>query len=80
MLLKAQEFNLKKKDFFYGKIIIFYGENQDLICDLNEDLIIKFKDEKKIKKNLFEEDVVKSPENTINYYLNGSLFDENKIY
>ena len=78
MLLKAQEFNLKKKDFFYGKIIIFYGENQDLICDLNEDLIIKFKDEKKIKKNLFEEDVIKSPENTINYYLNGSLFDEYK--
>jgi DNA polymerase-3 subunit delta len=78
MLLKAQEFTIKKKDFFKGKIILLYGENQDLISGLNEDLLIKFKDEQKSKKNIFEEDVIKSPENTINYYLNGSLFDENK--
>jgi DNA polymerase-3 subunit delta len=55
-----------------------YGENQDLIKDLNEQILIKFKDEQKINKNIFEEDVIKNPENTINYYLNGSLFDENK--
>ena len=78
MLLKSQELNLKKKDFFKGKIILLYGENQDLIRDLNELIIIKFNDEQKIQKNIFEEDVIKNPENTINYYLNGSLFDENK--
>jgi DNA polymerase-3 subunit delta len=78
MLLKSQELNLRKKDFFKGKIILLYGENQDLIKDLNEQIIIKFKDEQKIQKNIFEEDVIKNPENIINYYLNGSLFDENK--
>jgi DNA polymerase III subunit delta len=78
MLLKSQELNLKKKDFFKRKIILLYGENQDLIKDLNEQIIIKFKDEQKVQKNIYEEDVIKNPENTINYYLNGSLFDENK--
>jgi len=78
MLLKSQELNLKKKDFFKGKIVILYGENQDLIKDLNEQILIKFKDEQKIQRNSFEEDIIKNPENTINYYLNGSLFDENK--
>ena len=78
MLLKSQELNLKKRDFFKGKVILLYGENQDLIKDLNEQIINKFKDEKKIEKNIFEEDVIKNPENIINYYLNGSLFDENK--
>ena len=78
MLLKSQELNLKKKDFFKGKIVLLYGENQDLIKDLNEQILVKFKDEQKIQKNIFEEDVIKNPENTINYYLNGSLFDENK--
>lgn len=78
MLLKSQELNLKKKDFFKGKIILLYGENQDLIRDLNEQILIKFKDEQKIQKNIYEEDVIKNPENIINYYLNGSLFDENK--
>jgi DNA polymerase-3 subunit delta len=78
MLLKSQELNLKKKDFFKGKIVLLYGENQDLIKDLNEQILIKFKDEEKIQKNIYEEDVIKNPENIINYYLNGSLFDENK--
>jgi len=78
MLLKSQELNLKKRDFFKGKVILLYGENQDLIKDLNEQIINKFKDEKKIEKNIFEEDVIKNPENIINFYLNGSLFDENK--
>jgi DNA polymerase-3 subunit delta len=78
MLIKSQELNLKKKDFFKGKIILLYGENQDLIKDLNEQILIKFKDEQKIQKNLFEEDIIKDPQNIINYYLSGSLFDENK--
>ncbi len=34
MLLKSQELNLKKKDFSKGKIVLLYGENQDLIKDL----------------------------------------------
>jgi DNA polymerase-3 subunit delta len=78
MLLKSQELNLKKKDFFKGKIILLYGENQDLIKDLSEQILIKFKDEQKTQKNIFEEDIIKEPQNIINYYLNGSLFDENK--
>jgi DNA polymerase III delta subunit len=78
MLVKSQELNLKTKDFFKGRIIILYGENQDLIKDINEQIVTKFKDEQKIQKNIFEEDVVKNPENIINYYLNGSLFDDNK--
>jgi DNA polymerase-3 subunit delta len=78
MLLKSQELNLKKKDFFKGKVILLYGENQDLIKDLNEQIIIKFLDEKRIVKNIFEDDIIKDPENIINYYLNGSLFDDNQ--
>jgi DNA polymerase-3 subunit delta len=78
MLLKSQELNLKKKDFFKGKIILLYGENQDLIKDLNNQILVQFKDEQKTQKNIFEEDIIKDPQNIINYYLNGSLFDENK--
>jgi DNA polymerase-3 subunit delta len=55
-----------------------YGENQDLINDLNQQIISKFIEEKKISKSFFEEDIIKNPENIINYYLNGSLFDDNK--
>ena len=66
MLLKSQELNLKKRDFFIGKIVLLYGENQDLIKDLNDQILVKFKDDQKIQKNIFEEDVIKNPENTIN--------------
>ena len=78
MLLKSQEISLKKKDFFKKKIILLYGENQDLITDLNQQIISKFIEEEKISKSLFEEDLIKNPENIIGYYLNGSLFDDNK--
>ena len=78
MLLKSQELSLKKKDFFKGKIILLYGENQDLIKDLNQQIINIFLNEKRAARNIFEEDVIKSPENITNYYLNGSLFDDNK--
>jgi DNA polymerase-3 subunit delta len=78
MLLKSQEISLKKKDFFKEKLILLYGENQDLINDLNQQITSKFIEEKKIPKSFFEEDIIKSPENIINYYLNGSLFDDNK--
>jgi DNA polymerase-3 subunit delta len=78
MLLKSQELNLKTKDFFKNKIILLYGENQDLIKDFNEQIINKFSNEKEISKNFFEDDILKNPENIINYYLNGSLFDNNE--
>jgi DNA polymerase-3 subunit delta len=78
MLLKSQEISLKKKDFFKEKIILLYGENQDLINDLNQQITSKFIEEEKIPKSFFEEDIIKSPDNIISYYLNGSLFDENK--
>ena len=78
MLLKSQEIVLKNKDFFKEKIILLYGENQDLINDLNQQIVSKFIEEEKISKSYFEEDVIKNPENIINYYLNGSLFDDNK--
>ena len=78
MLLKSQEISLKKKDFFKEKIILLYGENQDLVNDLNQQIVCKFSGENKSSKSFFEEDIIKSPENIINYYLNGSLFDDNK--
>jgi DNA polymerase-3 subunit delta len=78
MLLKSQEIILKNKDFFKERVILLYGENQDLINDLNQQIVSKFIEEKKISKSFFEEDVIKNPENIINYYLNGSLFDDNK--
>ena len=78
MLLKSQEISLKKKEFFKEKVILLYGENQDLINDLNQQITSKFIEDKKISKSFFEEDIIKNPDNIISYYLNGSLFDDNK--
>ena len=78
MLTKSQDVFLKKKDFFKERIILLYGENQDLVKDLSEQIVLKFLDEKRITKKIFEEDIIKDPENIVNYYLNGSLFDDNK--
>ena len=78
MLLKSHELNLRTKDFLKNKIILLYGENQDLIKDINEQIINKFSDKKEISKNFFEDDILKNPENIINYYLNGSLFNNNE--
>ena len=60
MLLKSQEVFLKKKEFFKEKIVLLFGENQDLIRDINEKITAKFADEKIISRNIFEEDVVKT--------------------
>ena len=78
MLLKSHELNLRTKDFLKNKIILLYGENQDLIKDINEQIINKFSNKKEISKIFFEDDILKNPENIINYYLNGSLFDNNE--
>ena len=42
MLIKSQEVLIKKKEFFKGRIILLYGENDDLIKDLNEIIVINF--------------------------------------
>jgi len=78
MLLKSQEINLKKKDFFREKVVLLYGENQDLINDLNWQIAAKFIIDEKNSKFFFEEDIIKNPNNILNYYLNGSLFDDNQ--
>jgi DNA polymerase-3 subunit delta len=78
MLLKSQEISVKKKEFFKEKVILLYGENQDLINDLNQQITSKFIEDKKISKSFFEEDIMKNSDNIISYYLNGSLFDDNK--
>ena len=61
MLLKSQEIILKNKDFFNKRIILLYGENQDLINDLNQQIVSKFIEEEKISKSFFEEDIIKNP-------------------
>ncbi len=59
MLLKSQEIVIKNKDFYKEKIILLYGENQDLINDLNQQIVSKFIEERKISKSFFEEDIIK---------------------
>ena len=68
MLLKSQEIILKNKNFFKEKVILLYGENQDLINDLNQQIVSKFVEEKKISKSFFEDDIIKIPENIINVF------------
>jgi DNA polymerase-3 subunit delta len=82
MIVKSQEISFKKKDFFLNKVIVIYGENQDLINDLNGQIISLCEGEgegkNKNSKVIFEDDILKKPDDIINYYLNGSLFEENK--
>jgi DNA polymerase-3 subunit delta len=78
MIVKSQEISLKKKDFFINKIIVLYGENQDLIKDLNDQILSLCKVKYQDSKIIFEDDIMKKPDDIINYYLNGSLFEENK--
>jgi DNA polymerase-3 subunit delta len=80
MIIRSQELLFKKKEHLKEKILLLYGENQDLIRDLNEEVLKKFSDEKVNIKSIFEEDVIKDPENITNYYLNGSLFDDKNIF
>jgi len=80
MIIRSQELFLKKKEHLKEKILLLYGENQDLIRDLNEEVLKQFSDEKVNVKSIFEEDVIKDPENITNYYLNGSLFDDKNIF
>jgi len=78
MILKSSELNFKRKDLFINKIILLYGENQDLINDLNIQILSQFQNKNQNSKVLFEDDILKKPDDIINYYLNGSLFEENK--
>ena len=78
MILKSQEISLKNKDFFLGKVIVFYGENQDLINDLNDQILSLHEVNNQNSKIIFEDDILKKPDDIISYYLNGSLFEEKK--
>jgi DNA polymerase-3 subunit delta len=78
MIVKSQEISLKKKDFLLNKVIVLYGENQDLINDLNDQIISLCNVKNQKPKIIFEDDILKKPDDIINYYLNGSLFEENK--
>jgi DNA polymerase-3 subunit delta len=78
MIVKSQEISLKKRDFFLNKIIVLYGENQDLINDLNDQILSLCEVKDQNSKIIFEDDILKKPNDIINYYLNGSLFEENK--
>ena len=78
MIVRSQEISLKKKDFFINKVIVLYGENQDLINDLNNQILSLYKVKDQNSKIIFEDDILKKPDDIINYYLNGSLFEENK--
>jgi len=78
MIVKSQEMSLKKKDFLLNKVIVLYGENQDLINDLNDQILSLCKVKDQNSKIIFEDDILKKPDDIINYYLNGSLFEEKK--
>jgi len=78
MIVRYQEISLKKKDFFLNKVIVLYGENQDLINDLNDQILSLYDFKNQNSKIIFEDDILKKPDDIVNYYLNGSLFEENK--
>ena len=61
-----------------NNLILFYGENFGLKEDFKN--IIKNKNSKIIVKNLYQDDIIKNKELIYNEILNGSLFDENKIF
>jgi len=78
MIVKSQEISSKKKDFFLNKVIVLYGENQDLVNDLNDQIISLYEVNNQNSKIIFEDDVLKKTDDIINYYLNGLLFEEKK--
>ena len=61
-----------------NNLILFYGENFGLKEDFKN--IIKDKHNKMIVKNLYQDDIIKNKELIYNEILNGSLFDESKIF
>ncbi len=61
-----------------NNLILFYGENFGLKEDFKN--IIKDKHNKLIVKNLYQDDIIKNKELIYNEILNGSLFDESKIF
>ena len=61
-----------------NNLILFYGENFGLKEDFKNK--IKEKNKKIIIKNLNQDDIIKNKELIYNEILNGSLFDESKIF
>ena len=66
MLLKSQEISIKKKDFFKEKVILLYGENQDLINDLNQQITSKFiEEEKNLNAYIFKAQIYDTAESSL---------------
>ena len=61
-----------------NNLTLFYGENFGLKEDFKK--LIKEKNKQIIIKNLFQEDITKNQELITNDILNGSLFDERKLF
>ena len=66
MIVRSQEISLKKKDFFLNKIIVLYGENQDLINDLNDQILSLYGVKNQNSKIIFEDDILKKPDDIVN--------------
>lgn len=61
-----------------NNLTLFYGENFGLKEDFKK--LIQEKNKQVIIKNLFQEDLAKNQETIINDILNGSLFNEKKLF
>ena len=58
MIVKSQEISLKKRDFFLNKIIVLYGENQDLIKDLNDQILSLCEVKDQNSKIIFDDRII----------------------
>ena len=58
MIVRSQEISLKKKDFFLNKVIVLYGENQDLINDLNDQILFLYGNKNQNSKIIFDDRII----------------------
>ncbi len=77
MISKSYLIEQNKEFFGKNKSILFYGENVGLKNDLRRNIIDYFK-VKVIKRN--QEEIIKDQDNFFEGILNGSLFEEKKIF
>ena len=59
MIVRSQEISLKKKDFLLNKIIVLYGENQDLINDLNDQILSLYGVKNQNSKIIFDNRIIR---------------------
>ena len=77
MISKSYLIEQNKEFFGKNKSILFYGENVGLKNDLRRNIIDYFK-VKVIKRN--QDEIIKDQDNFFEGILNGSLFEEKKIF